>query len=96
MALTIHLAADVEERLLQAANIQGISASEYAAQLLATNLNRPSLVVNQEVIDLLQAWRDPALAEEQKSTGEYLVQVLDEDRPSNRKLFPAELKGITW
>ena len=29
-------------------------------------------------------------------TGEYLIRVLDEDRLSDRKLFPAELKGITW
>ena len=34
--------------------------------------------------------------EEQKETFEYLLRVLDEDRPSERKLFPPELKGISW
>ena len=29
-------------------------------------------------------------------TLEYLIQVLDEDRLSYRKLFPKELKGKSW
>ena len=33
---------------------------------------------------------------EQQETGEYLIQALDEDRLSDRKLFPSELKGVTW
>jgi hypothetical protein len=35
-------------------------------------------------------------ATEQQETGEYLIRVLDEDRLSERKLFPPELKGVTW
>ena len=35
-------------------------------------------------------------AAEQQETGEYLIRILDEDRLSNRKLFPPELKGVTW
>ena len=38
------------------------------------------------------AYRD----EEQKETGDYLVRTLDEDRLSDRQLFPPELKGVTW
>ena len=26
----------------------------------------------------------------------YLIRVLDEDRTSDRRLFPSELKGISW
>lgn len=42
---------------------------------------------NQAIIDLLNAWEqeDP---EEQRETLEFLMQALDEDRPSSRKLFP--------
>ena len=29
-------------------------------------------------------------------TGEYLIRALDEDRLSDRPLFPPELKGVTW
>jgi hypothetical protein len=35
-------------------------------------------------------------ATEQQETGDYLIRVLDEDRLSERKLFPPELKGVTW
>ena len=35
-------------------------------------------------------------AEEQRETLEYLLHALDEDRLSDRKLFPKELKGKTW
>lgn len=39
-------------------------------------------------IRLLQSWIDEGDAEEQRETGEYLMQALDEDRLSDRKLFP--------
>ena len=33
---------------------------------------------------------------EQRETFDHLVRALDEDRLSNRKLFPEELKGESW
>ena len=45
---------------------------------------------------LLQSWMDAESAEEQRETIEYLVRALDEDRLSDRKLFPEELKGESW
>jgi hypothetical protein len=51
---------------------------------------------SQQLIDLLQSWIDEPDDGEQRSTGEYLIQALDEDRTSDRLLFPAELKGISW
>jgi hypothetical protein len=47
-------------------------------------------------IDLLQAWIDGEDAEDQKETGDSLVQTLDRDRSSVRESFPPELEGITW
>lgn len=41
---------------------------------------------NQAVIDLLNAWERED-AEEQRETLEFLMKALDEDRPSDRKLF---------
>lgn len=35
-------------------------------------------------------------AQEQKETGELLIERLDAERESARKLFPKELKGISW
>jgi hypothetical protein len=49
-----------------------------------------------ELIALLQFWINADDAEEQKETGDFLIRALDEDRPSERKLFPPELKGVTW
>jgi hypothetical protein len=48
-----------------------------------------------EAVNLLQSWLDED-DEEQQETGQYLIQALDEDRLSERKLFPLEMKGITW
>ena len=45
---------------------------------------------------LLRSWKDAESAEEQRETIEYLVRALDEDRLSDRKLFPEELKGESW
>ena len=45
---------------------------------------------------LLRSWMDEENTEEQRETIEYLVRALDEDRLSDRKLFPEELKGESW
>ena len=42
---------------------------------------------NAAAIELLRSWRDGD-EEEQRETLEYLQRVLDEDRLSDRKLFP--------
>jgi hypothetical protein len=42
---------------------------------------------NQSVIDLLNSWEQED-EEEQRETLAYLMQALDEDRLSSRKLFP--------
>ena len=50
--------------------------------------------VREELVALLQSWMEGD-AQEQKETGEYLIRVLDEDRLSNRRLFPPVFKGGT-
>jgi plasmid stability protein len=94
MTLTLNLSPELEQYLLQEANQHGLSVEALALQLL-TN----SILLKQrqtEAVNLLQSWLDSEDEEEQQETGQYLVQVLDDDRLSDRKLFPAELKGITW
>ncbi len=44
---------------------------------------------------LLQMWMDDDPEEQKKEVGE-LLRALDEDRLSERKLFPPDLEGITW
>ena len=43
-----------------------------------------------------QSWMDGGDADEQRETLEYLIQALDEDRLSDRELFPKKLKGKSW
>lgn len=48
------------------------------------------LAKNEEAIQLLRSWRESSEEDqqEQQETWEYLKRVLDEDRLSDRKLFP--------
>jgi hypothetical protein len=94
MTLNLELTPDLEQRLTREAAKKGIPAEEYTLELLKQHL--PGKDRRAEVISLLRFWVDEGDAEEQRETGEYLVRTLDEDRLSDRKLFPPELKGVTW
>lgn len=45
---------------------------------------------------LIESWMGDEDAEDQRETIEHLVRALDENRLSDRKLFPKELKGKSW
>lgn len=49
-----------------------------------------------DAVALLQSWIDNGDEEEQKDTGDALIRGLDENRTSNRQLFPKELEGKSW
>lgn len=94
MTLILELPPELEQYLLQAAEQQGLSVEAMTLTLLTT-----SLQIQQKqsaAIGVLQSWVDDEDAEDQKATGRYLIEVLDEDRLSDRKLFPLEMQGITW
>ena len=94
MTLTLHLPPELERRLTQEAQRQGRSPSAYTIELLDKHL--PPQDRRTELVTLLQAWIDEGDAEEQRETGEYLIRALDEDRLSERPLFPTDLKDVTW
>jgi hypothetical protein len=94
MTISLALSPELEHRLKQAAAQQGLSADALAMRLLEQHL--PPAERRAELVTLLQSWIDADNVAEQQETGEYLIRVLDEDRLSNRKLFPQELKGRTW
>ncbi|WP_042341271.1 hypothetical protein [Calothrix sp. PCC 7507] len=94
MTLTLNLPPELEEYLAQQAQQQGLSVEAYTLQILAEHILPKEKQV--QLVNLLQSWIDEDDAEEQKETGEYLIRALDEDRLSNRQLFPVELKGVTW
>ena len=92
MTLTLNLSPELEQYLLQEANQKGLSVEAVALQLLVS-----SFLLKQkqtEAVNLLQSWIDDEDDKEQQETGLYLIHALDDDRLSERKLFPSELKGI--
>jgi plasmid stability protein len=88
MILTLDLPPELEQYLAKEAAQHGLSVEAMTLQLLAASLN---VKQNQaETVDMLQSWIDDEDEAEQQETGRYLVQVLDEDRLSDRKLFSDE------
>ncbi len=94
MTLTLNLPPELEQYLAQEAKQQGLSVETYTLQILQEYIlpkEKQSKLVN-----MLQSWMDEGDTDEQQETGEYLIHALDENRLSERKLFPAELKSVTW
>jgi site-specific recombinase len=102
MTLTLSIPPEIEQHLDRKAREQGLSTEAYALKLLSESISVQEK--STKLVNLLQSWIDEDDVQEQQETGEYLIQALDEDRLSdrvasvyrNRKLFPSELKGITW
>jgi hypothetical protein len=94
MTVTLHLPPDLDQRLIQEAKRQRLPLDAYTLKLLDTDL--PPKDQRLELVTLLDTWIAEGDSEEQQDVGEYLACVLDEDRLADRKLFPPELKGVTW
>ncbi|MEI6329928.1 MAG: hypothetical protein WCP16_11880 [Pseudanabaena sp. ELA645] len=94
MTLPLNLPSEVEKYLLQEANQKGLSIESVTLDLLTS-----FILLRQKqtkAVNLIQSWIDDEDIEEQQETGQYLICALDEDRLSDRKLFPVEMKGVTW
>ncbi|MGA2033144.1 MAG: hypothetical protein ABSG68_12870 [Thermoguttaceae bacterium] len=87
------MTAELEQRLIDEAGRHGIPPDQFVVQVLEQHL--PMNDRREQFAALLQSWLEED-QEEQKDTFEYLLRSLDEDRPSQRKLFPPALKGISW
>ena len=94
MSIVLTLPHDLERRLTEEAAQRGLSVEAYAVELLHQRL--PTRDRQAQLVALLQSWIDQGDVVEHQETGEYLIQMLDEDRLSDRKLFPPERKGVTW
>ena len=94
MTVEVELTSELEERLRCEAERNGVPEAECIVRILDAHL--PSVSRRAQAVALLQSWIDGKDADDQRETGDYLVRVLDEDRLSERKLFPPELKGQTW
>ena len=94
MTLTLHLPPELEQRLTQEATRHGLALDAYTLQLLDKSLPPPDR--RTELGTLLQSWIEEGNPEEQRETGEHLIRALDEARLADRRLFPSDLKGVTW
>ena len=94
MTLLLTIPPVLEQRLQDEASRRGKSIADYTLELLEQHASRDNR--RSDAVALLQSWIDEGNDTEQKDTGEFLIQSLDEDRPSERKLFPPELEGVTW
>jgi hypothetical protein len=101
MTLTLNLPPELEQYLLQEADQQHISIAPLAPKaikVMTIQLLTQSALSRQKqtaAVAMLQSWIDDEDGEEQQETGHYLINTLDEDRLSDRKLFPMKLKGIS-
>ncbi len=94
MTLNLDLSPELERYLLQEADQHGLSVESVALQLLSSSILQKQKQA--EAVNLLQAWMEEEDVTEQQETGQYLIQALDEDRLSERQLFPLDMKGVTW
>ncbi len=94
MALNLDLPEKLETYLLEVAKQQGLSTETDTLQRLENYLLLAAKRI--EAARLLQSWIDHGDMEEQQETGQYLIRSLDEGRLPGSKLFPPEMKGITW
>ena len=94
MTLELQISKELESRLIEEARKCGMEPEEYTLRLMDRHI--PPADAKSRLIDLVQSWIDEGNETEQKETGDFLIEALDQDRMSDRKLFPPELKGVTW
>jgi hypothetical protein len=94
MTIQLTISPELEARLLEEARRRGISTEDYTRHVLDQHV--PAQDRSAAAVALIQSWIDGADEAEQKRVGNLLARVIDEDRLSDRKLFPPELEGVTW
>ena len=93
MTLVLDLQPELEKRLADAAQSQSMPVEQYALHVLDCHVSSEER--KSRALAVLQTWADNGQRPLQDEGGDILV-LLDEDRLSDRKLFPPELQGVTW
>ncbi len=94
MTLQLTLTPEIEERLRQEAQRRGQPSEAVALHLLDLHLPPPLDARRTAAIAMLEQWaqEDARLSPEETAANAALLRLLDEDRPSYRKLFTDVLK----
>lgn len=94
--MTIALAPELEERLKLEAARNGLPLEEYASKVLEEHISQAERERREKLVALIQSWIDEDEASDEEGYDDEFLRMIDEDRTSYRKLFPPELKGISW
>jgi len=94
MTLQLNLPAQIEKRLRQEADRQGLAPAAMTLKLLDQHLPQPLDDRRAAAIAMLNQWmeEDQSLSDEELAENQDLLRQIDEDRPSYRKLFNEILK----
>lgn len=101
MTIELTLTSELAARLQQEAQRCQLSLEAVTVHLLEQSLP-PVDERRAAALALLQQWIDEDSAADDAATGdttanaEEFFQGLDAAQPSNRRLFPAELRGVAW
>ena len=94
---TVYFDPDLHKALKIKAAIDNRSISELVDQAVRFTLQHQSKTKQiPEVVALLQSWMEEADQGEPENSEASIFETLDQARTSDRKLYPPELKGITW
>ncbi|MFT5193679.1 MAG: hypothetical protein ACI9EW_003883 [Cellvibrionaceae bacterium] len=98
---TVYFDPDLHKALKIKAAIDNQSLSEIVNNAVRFALQHQSAKREAPaVVALLQSWMNEPAEDEAKAgleqSEEMILEALDQDRTSDRKLFPPELKGVTW
>ncbi len=95
MTITLTLAPELEFKLKQEADRRDIPPEQYAIEVLDEHFTHSAQERAEKLAELFRQWNQEEVDDSEALDDEFF-KMLDEDRPSYRKLFPPEMKGITW
>jgi len=96
MTITLTLAPELEFKLKQEADRRGLPPEQYALEVLDEHISQAERERREKLVALIQSWIDEDEVSEEEGYDDEFLRMIDEDRPSYRKLFPPELKGVSW
>ena len=95
MTLTLTLAPELEFRLKKEAERRGVPLEQCALKTLDEYVPSAAEAKADRLAKLFQQWNEEDVDESEMLDDEFFLR-MDENRPAGSKLFPPELKGITW
>jgi predicted transcriptional regulator len=94
-SITLRLTPDLRFGLEREAGARRTSPEQFALEALEKSVAQSLQERASKVAEMFRQWNEAEVDESEALDDEFFKQ-LDENRTSFRKLFPPELKGISW